>query len=136
MSQGEVLLPWLTVRQNIELPMSLGMQARDGEFVARLLDLVELNELALRYPDELSGGEKQRASLARTLSLDADILLLDEPFSRLDPRLRSTLIERLRRWVSQRGCAALIVSHQLDDVALLADRILELRGFPAFIEAR
>ncbi len=131
MGQNEALLPWLTARENVVLPSALGRNPVDAE---SLLMTVELQGLEDRYPDQLSGGEKQRVALARTLGLHAPVLLLDEPFGKLDPPLRGVLIKRLRQWVESRGTAALVVSHQLDDVAALADTVLALRGFPAKCE--
>lgn len=132
MSQRETLLPWLTAKENIVLGRKLsGVRATVTE--DQLLELVQLNSLAHRYPDELSGGEKQRLLLARTLSLETPLILLDEPFGKLDPTLRSELIARFREWVMARSCAALVVSHQLDDVAILADRVLRLHGDPAVL---
>lgn len=135
MSQRETLLPWLTATANIAIVRRL-CKVDATVSVAALLDFVELTPLADRYPDELSGGEKQRLVLARTLALETPVLLLDEPFGKLDPVLRKRLILRLREWVSVRRGTALVVSHQLDDVALLADRVFELQGFPARLAER
>jgi NitT/TauT family transport system ATP-binding protein len=120
------LLPWRTVRANV----AFGLQQRDdvggdiGDRVARALALVNLEGHEDKYPHELSGGMQQRAALARGLAIDPAVCLLDEPFGALDALTRSYLQEELLGIVRRGGMTTVLVTHDIDEALLLADRIL------------
>jgi ABC-type Fe3+/spermidine/putrescine transport system ATPase subunit len=129
MFQDLALWPHLTVSQNLNFVMgSVGMaRAERGDRIREVLELVRIEPLAGRYPHQLSGGEQQRAALARALVGRPRLLLLDEPFSNLDPDLRVVLrgeVERLQRTLD---LTSILVTHDRNDAPVLADRIIELR---------
>lgn len=123
--QDPLLLPWLTVRENVAL--SLGFRAnrhaRPGEPVEHILHRFGLAEVADAYPDELSGGQAQRASLARAIVRRPRILLLDEPFAALDPRTRAALQDWLLALVREQDLTVVLVTHDVDEALYLGDRI-------------
>ena len=94
--------------------------------VAECLTLVGLADAADKYPDELSGGMKSRASLARALAYGGDLFLLDEPFAALDEDLRHDLALKLKEYLHSRGASAILVTHNKEDAESIADRILTL----------
>jgi len=124
--QSYAVWPHMTVAENVGYPLKLRRQkrpARDAR-VAEVLDLVELGHLADRYPHQLSGGQQQRVALARALAHPPRLLLLDEPFSNLDAKLR----ERARTWLRdlQRevGITTVFVTHDQDEALSMSDRIV------------
>jgi molybdate/tungstate transport system ATP-binding protein len=120
--QDYALFPHLTVRENVAFgPRMRG--ADPGSAVDRLLDRFGLAPLADRYPDRLSGGERQRVALARALATDPDILLLDEPFSAVDPELRGRYIREMRDLQREQGLTVIQVSHARDEAFALASRV-------------
>lgn len=124
--QSGALFPWLTAQGNVEFPLrTRGAPARDRRARARaLLDRVGLGAFADRYPHELSGGMRQRAALARALAAEPRLLLLDEPFSALDLETRARArAELLRAW-AEGGYAAVLVTHDVPEAVLLADRVV------------
>ncbi|MEO7586969.1 MAG: ATP-binding cassette domain-containing protein [Arachnia sp.] len=124
-NQQAWLYPWLTVRENIALGLKFDANAlaRSGD-VDGIVALLGLDSVVHSYPDELSGGQAQRTSLARALAVQPDWLLLDEPFSALDPATRTELQTWLRRTVTQAGLTSVIVTHDIDEALLLADDIV------------
>lgn len=122
------LWPHLTVRENLDFVMgAVGVARAERAVRAReVLALVRVDALAGRYPHELSGGEQQRAALARALAGRPKLLLLDEPFSGLDPELRVTLREELRALQRELQLTSMYVTHDRQDAATLADRIFEM----------
>lgn len=126
--QSPRLVSWRDARSNVVL----GMQLRDGgrqtaERKAKadqLLDLVGLREDAAKFPRMLSGGERQRVSIARALAVDPDIILMDEPFSALDPNTRSRLRREITDIWKKTGKTIIFVTHDVDEALELADRIL------------
>ncbi len=124
-NQQAWLYPWLTVRENIGLGLRFGAntQARAGN-IDEIVDLLGLSSVITSYPDELSGGQAQRTSLARALAVQPDWLLLDEPFSALDPATRTELQTWLRTTVTVAGLTSAIVTHDIDEALLLADDIV------------
>ncbi|MEV1285718.1 ABC transporter ATP-binding protein [Micromonospora sp. NPDC049679] len=135
MFQEPALFPWLTVAANVEVPLKLrGLpRAERRARVAELLDVVQLGDFAKRRPHELSGGMRQRVALARTLALDAPVLLMDEPFGALDAMTRDLLHDELERIWSQRRLTVLFVTHNVREAARLADRIVLLSSRPGRI---
>jgi len=124
--QENNLFSHLTVRQNMGLGLHPGLklsaqQKQDLEEIARQ---VGLSECLDRLPSQLSGGQRQRVALARCLLRSQPILLLDEPFSALDPALRSEMLSLLDKVCGQRNLTLLMVSHNLDDAARIAPRTL------------
>ena len=118
------LFPWLTVTENLRAVLS-DKDTADSR-IADALDAVSLSDAAHLYPDELSGGMKSRASLARALAYGGDLYLLDEPFAALNEELRAELSIKLRERIRQSGASAILVTHQRADAELMADRILML----------
>jgi NitT/TauT family transport system ATP-binding protein len=132
--QRPVLLPWRTVLQNVELPLQLfgWTPQQRRETAHRLLNRVGLGGFAHAYPHQLSGGMKQRAALARTLSFAPVVLLMDEPFSALDEMSREHLNrELLHIWATAVPRATvLFVTHSISEAVFLADRVVLLSGHP------
>jgi len=126
--QDLALWPHLTVRENLDFVMGSGSVPRSErtERAREILALVRLDTLADRHPHELSGGEQQRAALARALVGRPRLLLLDEPFSSLDPDLRTALREDVGRLQHALQLTAICVTHDRDDAAALADRTVEM----------
>ena len=123
MFQDYALFPHLNVAQNIGFGLKkLSVQAREQQ-VQALLQLVDLEPYAKRFPHELSGGQQQRTALARALAPKPDILLLDEPFSNLDADTRERLIVELRTILKQTGVTTLMVTHSHSEAVALGDRI-------------
>jgi osmoprotectant transport system ATP-binding protein len=129
--QGIGLFPHLTVAENIGItPELLGWEkARIARRIAELLELVALPAAyALRSPAELSGGERQRVGVARALAAGPKIMLLDEPFGALDPLTRETLGSEYRDLHNRMGLTTVMVTHDLVEAAVLADRIVVMRA--------
>lgn len=124
--QENNLFAHLTVRQNIGLGLDPGLHltAAQQEQLAQIARQVGLEEHLQRLPSQLSGGQRQRAALARCLIRQQPILLLDEPFSALDPALRSEMLQLLQNVCDQRQLTLLMVSHNLEDAARIAPRTL------------
>ena len=124
------LLPWRTVRENVGLGLELGgMSARERrEKVDAQLDLVSLSDWADRKVGELSGGMQQRVGLARAFVTDAPILLMDEPFSALDPLIRAHLQDELLELQSRLNRTIVFVSHDLDEAFKIGNRIAIMEG--------
>lgn len=128
--QQFALLPWRSVRDNVGMGLELrgmGRRARDA-IVDEKLAMVGLDRWADKYAHELSGGMQQRVGLARAFATDADILLMDEPFSALDPLIRTKLQDELLLLQSRLKKTILFVSHDLDEAAKLGNRIVIMEG--------
>jgi putative ABC transport system ATP-binding protein len=111
------LLPFLTVRQNIDLPASMSGRAIDRTLLARLVERLKLTDLLNRFPRELSIGERQRVSFARAVAHQPALILADEPTAALDPNLAHELFALIIEVVSEFNIAALIVTHEWSLVA-------------------
>jgi glycine betaine/proline transport system ATP-binding protein len=124
------LLPWRTVRDNVGFGLELRGEsaARRNSVVSEKLELVGLAQWANRYVSELSGGMQQRVGLARAFATDAEILLMDEPFSALDPLIRGKLQDELLELQSRVKKTILFVSHDMDEALRLGDRISILQN--------
>ena len=133
--QAAGLYPWRTIGGNIRLPLEImGFSKADmAARVKRTLDLVELGGFENKYPWQLSGGMQQRASIARALAFDADILLMDEPFGALDEIVRDHLNEELLRlWAAtQKTC--LFVTHSIPEAVYLSTKIVVMSPRPGRI---
>lgn len=121
--QHHALFPHLTVAKNISFGLRHLSQGKRNDKVTEMLDLVGLPGYAQRYPHELSGGERQRIALARALATEPGVLLLDEPFSSLDPCLRQALRDETRRVLKKHGTTAILVTHHTNDALAISDRI-------------
>lgn len=143
--QSYSLFPNLTVAQNVDF----GLRNRRIEKIKRnsrvsdMLELVQLGELSKRYPHQLSGGQQQRVALARALAVQPDVLLLDEPLSALDAKVRATLRDEIRRIQTELKTTTLFVTHDQDEALAISDRIgvmsngrLEQLGTPEDIYLR
>jgi NitT/TauT family transport system ATP-binding protein len=135
--QDAVLLPWRTVRENVALPLEV-LQLPKSERARKInavLELVRLDGFANRFPHELSGGMRQRLGIARALSFDPQILLMDEPFGALDAITRDKMsIELLRIW-EQRQKTVIFVTHSISEAAFLSDRVVVMTPRPGRIRA-
>jgi glycine betaine/proline transport system ATP-binding protein len=128
--QQASLMPWLSVADNVAFGLDIrGMaKARRDEVVREKLDMVNLAEWGECRIEQLSGGMQQRVGLARAFATDADILLMDEPFSALDPLIRRQLQEELLRLQAAAKKTVLFVSHDLDEALALGGKIAIMRG--------
>jgi ABC-type nitrate/sulfonate/bicarbonate transport system ATPase subunit len=127
--QAPNLLPWRTVAENVALPLELAGRA-DPAAVAQAVAEVGLEAVADRLPHALSGGMAMRVSLARALVTAPSLLLLDEPFAALDALTRTRVRELFQARWRARGSTVLLVTHDVDEAVLLADRVLVLGGRP------
>ncbi len=124
------LLPWRTVRDNVGLGLELGGMDKAARIkrVDQELEMVGLDDRADALVGELSGGMQQRVGLARAFATDAPILLMDEPFSALDPLIRTRLQDELLELQKERGRTIIFVSHDLDEAFKLGNRIAIMEG--------
>jgi NitT/TauT family transport system ATP-binding protein len=132
--QTDRLLPWRTTSENIELGLQiLGVEKSESQRRANeWLERVKMPGQGGKHPHELSGGMRQRVSLARALAVDPQILLLDESFSQLDHVTSKTLRRDVSELVRKLGKTCLLITHRIDDAIEMADRILVL-GIPAHV---
>ena len=132
--QSPRLVPWRSALGNVLLGMELRFEklAKSvmGETANRLLDMVGLQNDKGKYPGMLSGGERQRVSIARALSVDPDIILMDEPFSALDLNTRWRMRSEIIRIWQETGKTVIFVTHDIDEALVLADRVLLLSNKP------
>jgi NitT/TauT family transport system ATP-binding protein len=133
--QAAGLYPWRTIAGNIRLPLEIMgfSKAEQEERVARVLDLVELSGFGRKFPWQLSGGMQQRASIARALAFDADILLMDEPFGALDEIVRDRLNEELLKLWARTGKTIGFVTHSIPEAVYLSTRIVVMSPRPGRI---
>jgi nitrate/nitrite transport system ATP-binding protein len=134
--QNHSLLPWLTCAQNVYLAVERVFAATEtkAQLKARThtaLELVGLVAAENKYPHEISGGMKQRVGIARALAIEPKVLLLDEPFGALDALTRARLQDELMRIVARTGTTTLMVTHDVDEAVLLADRIVMMTNGPS-----
>jgi nitrate ABC transporter ATP-binding subunit len=135
--QDYALFPWMTVRQNI----SFGPRQRHlpREKIDKTTDefvkMVGLERFADRYPNQLSGGMKQRVAIARVLANNANILLMDEPFGALDALTREQLQNELLQIWKRTGVTTIFVTHSVEEAVLLADRVLVMSAGPGRIDS-
>jgi NitT/TauT family transport system ATP-binding protein len=123
--QEDACFPWLTVQDNIAFGLHRIAISRDerSSRVARALDMMGLNAFAGSYPAQLSGGMRQRVCIARTLVMQPRLILLDEPFGALDQQTRLIMGEELLKLWRQTNATVFLITHALDEAAMLADRI-------------
>jgi len=133
--QEASLYPWLTALENVEFPLSLrgGDKAEHRRRAVEMLALVGLEGSGGRYPHELSGGMKQRVSIARGLVQDPPVLLMDEPFAALDEQTRMTMGHELLRIWSKTSKTVVFITHSLTEAVYLADEVLVMSARPGRI---
>jgi nitrate/nitrite transport system ATP-binding protein len=132
--QSHALLPWRTVMGNVVYAVSSKWprrsKAEQHEQAQKFIDLVGLTGSEHKRPAELSGGMKQRVGIARALSIDPKIMLMDEPFSALDALTRGTLQDEVRRICMETGQTAFMITHDVDEAIYLSDRIVMMSNGP------
>jgi NitT/TauT family transport system ATP-binding protein len=133
--QAAGLYPWRTIGGNIRLPLEIMgySKADQASRVAKVLDLVELSGFENKFPWQLSGGMQQRASIARALAFDADLLLMDEPFGALDEIVRDHLNEQLLQLWERTGKTIAFVTHSIPEAVYLSTKIVVMSPRPGRI---
>ncbi len=135
--QQATLFPWRTIEANVAWPLEAnGQRRREARQRAReLLGLVGLAGFENTYPSELSGGMRQRAAIARTLALEPQVLLMDEPFGALDAQTRELMQEELNRLWQQAQLTVVFITHDINEAVFLADRVVVMSARPGRIIA-
>ena len=139
--QDYALFPWMTVRDNISFGLEMkGLAvAEREEIIRRHIELVGLGGFEKRYPHQLSGGMKQRVSIARALAVDPKVLLMDEPFAALDAQNRALMQEEMGRLLAnsdiEQRKTMILVTHSIDEAVILSDRIIVLTRRPGRVKA-
>lgn len=137
MLQSDALLPWRTVLDNATLGLEL-MHSKTEDAVDRVKAMLYeygLEEFLDKYPSNLSGGMRQRVALIRSLAINPDILLLDEPFSALDYYTRLTISEDVHNMVKAVGITTIIITHDIQEALSLADRVIVLSSRPSVVKS-
>ncbi len=137
MLQKDELFPWRTIEKNVFLPLEI-KKTNTPKQRQRALLLAEkygLKQFLKSYPSSLSGGMRQRAALIRTLAVNPDVLLLDEPFSALDYQTRLSVCDDVYKIIREEGKTALLITHDISEAISVADRILVLSRRPACVVA-
>jgi nitrate ABC transporter ATP-binding subunit len=135
--QDYALFPWMTVKQNISFGPRQRHLAREeiDKTTDEFVKMVGLERFADRYPNQLSGGMKQRVAIARVLANNANILLMDEPFGALDALTREQLQNELLQIWKRTGVTTIFVTHSVEEAVLLADRVLVMSAGPGRIDS-
>lgn len=133
--QAAGLYPWRTIAKNVSLPLEIMGFSKNEQHarVERVLDLVELSGFGAKFPWQLSGGMQQRASIARALAFDADILLMDEPFGALDEIVRDRLNEEVLKLWNRTGKTICFVTHSIPEAVYLSTKIVVMSPRPGRI---
>ncbi|MFZ1814566.1 MAG: ABC transporter ATP-binding protein [Rhizobiaceae bacterium] len=130
--QAAALFPWRTIEKNVAMPLEIMgyTRAQKAERVARTMELVNLSGFEKKYPWQLSGGMQQRASIARALAFDADLLLMDEPFGALDEIVRDHLNEQLLELWKRTSKTICFVTHSIPEAVYLSTKIVVMSPRP------
>lgn len=136
--QQGALFPWMSIFANIEFPLKAKKIVKDmrRKKVEYMLEMMGLSSFASSYPHQLSGGMQQRAALARSLVMEPDLLLMDEPFSSLDTRTSQELQENLRELLKRASTTVLFVTHNIEEAVYLAGEVIVLGQRPGRIVRR
>ena len=136
MFQQDALFPWLTIYENAILGLKINkkLNTESIKYVLNLLNKYNLLEFKDNYPNELSGGMKQRLALIRTLATKPDILLLDEPFSALDYQTRLLVSDDVYNIIKEEGKTAIIVTHDIEEAITMCNKIIVLSKRPSTIK--
>lgn len=136
MMQQDLLMEWRTIRQNIELGLELRHVPTDRryEVSSEYLRRFGMSEFADSRPGELSGGMRQRVALMRTLALDPDIILLDEPFSALDYQTRLLLEDEVLRTFSSLGKTGILITHDIGEAIVMSDHVVVVANRPTSVK--
>lgn len=134
--QNHSLLPWLTAYQNVELAVDQVFagqksKAEKKEWIEHNLKLVHMDHAMHKRPDEISGGMKQRVGIARALSMQPEVLLMDEPFGALDALTRAHMQDSLMEIQDELNNTVIMITHDVDEAVLLSDRIVMMTNGPA-----
>jgi NitT/TauT family transport system ATP-binding protein len=135
MLQKDMLLPWRTVLENVEFGLEAGTlnKAERRARAIRELKRCRIAEFADRYPYQISGGQRQRVALARTLAIDPNVILLDEPFSALDAQTKLILQKSFAQTIAASKLTTLLITHDLGEAVAMSDRILVMSQSPGRI---
>lgn len=135
--QEESTFPWRTVRENVEFGLQMdGVgRAQRAERARRMISLVGLEGFDDAYPHQLSGGMRQRVAIARTLVTEPEIVVMDEPFGALDEQTRLLLGGELRDLATRTGATVLLVTHSIQEAALLSDRVVVMSARPGRVRS-
>ena len=138
MLQKDELFPWRTIEKNIFLPLEIKRKntPQNRERALALAEKYGLKQFLKNYPSSLSGGMRQRAALIRTLAVDPDVLLLDEPFSALDYQTRLSVCDDVYKIIRSEKKTALLITHDISEAISVADKIFVLSHRPAKVVAR
>lgn len=134
--QNHSLLPWLTAYENVELAVKQVFKGKKSkhemhDWIVHNLELVHMAHAMDKRPDEISGGMKQRVGIARALSMEPSVLLMDEPFGALDALTRAHLQDSLMEIQSSLNSTVIMITHDVDEAVLLSDRIVMMTNGPA-----
>ncbi|HUL90989.1 MAG TPA: ABC transporter ATP-binding protein [Burkholderiales bacterium] len=133
--QAPHLYPWMKVAQNVGIGLEFAGRPKEEirERVAKVLRTVDLEEFSESNVQDLSGGQQQRVALARSLIMEPELLLLDEPFSALDAFTQTSLQRDVRSIVKSLGITLILVTHDIDEAVLMGDRVLIMAGSPGTV---
>lgn len=136
MMQNDALFPWLTILDNATLGLKIkGIKTKENiEYTKKLLEIYGLKEFVNKYPNSLSGGMKQRVALIRTLAIKPDILLLDEPFSKLDLITRLDISDDVYKMIREQNQTTIMISHDIAECITLCDRVAIMSKRPGTIK--
>ena len=129
--QEDRLIPWKSIFDNLRLVIKNKHNKEDiNKKIDDILSILDIKEAKFLYPDELSGGMKQKVNIARALLYDFNVLLLDEPFRSLDIKIKNSIMNLIRTISKEKEITIILVSHNKDEVKALADKIFLLDGYP------